>query len=348
MCATYTLLPDSSTLIEKTDHSVRVVPLLPKYLQYARYAEDYVNPDENADEDMSGDEDEDASPEAADAFTGNPRTEAPAGVATRATSSNTQADKFKLATRAAKVASSSSHIEHASLVEHDLEKMKVLAFDDFSRVVLGVPSTWMQDNEKTVLKIVSDDAFKSMLKLYVRGIDYDEDKHMLMKQLFRALLDGVVRAVVEAFPSPLPESKSEDNSEGLEGRSGQSASAANDVSDSNVLSTTLLNFIEFKLDDFSVIRAPQDGTYTKDHLRAAGRALECFSAEPWLSHVVGALVTATHIEFLYYDRSIIVHSVPLDFRTDPLSFVSAVYGLFRLFKETQAQPSFIVRSANSA
>jgi hypothetical protein len=65
-------------------------------------------------------------------------------------------------------------------------------------------------------------------------------------------------------------------------------------------------------------------------LQCASYALEMLSHGGLRSHVISALVTDDTIQLLYYDRSIIIVSRPVDFLEDPSRFVAMLQAIANL------------------
>jgi hypothetical protein len=75
-----------------------------------------------------------------------------------------------------------------------------------------------------------------------------------------------------------------------------------------------------------------DGTASADlsMLQCASYALEMLSRGGLRSHVISALVTDDTIQLLYYDRSIIIVSRPVNFLEDPSRFVAMLHAIGNL------------------
>ena len=71
-------------------------------------------------------------------------------------------------------------------------------------------------------------------------------------------------------------------------------------------------------------------TIDQSMLQCASYALEMMSHGGLRSHVIGALVTDDTIQLLYYDRSIILKSEPLNFLEDPSRFVAMLRAMGNL------------------
>src|SRR5882757_5435532 len=79
-------------------------------------------------------------------------------------------------------------------------------------------------------------------------------------------------------------------------------------------------------------RRKMDGTASADlsMLQCASYALEMLSHGGLRSHVISALVTDDTIQLLYYDRSIIIVSRPVNFLEDPSRFVAMLHAIGNL------------------
>ena len=79
-------------------------------------------------------------------------------------------------------------------------------------------------------------------------------------------------------------------------------------------------------------RRKVDGTASADlsMLQCASYALEMLSHGGLRSHVISALVTDDAIQLLYYDRSIIIVSRPVNFLEDPSRFVAMLHAIAKL------------------
>lgn len=71
-----------------------------------------------------------------------------------------------------------------------------------------------------------------------------------------------------------------------------------------------------------------------DKVQCASHALEIYSHGGLRSHVIGALITDGDIEFLYYDRSIVIASTPFPFLEQMPHFI-AILAALRRFKDSQ-------------
>jgi hypothetical protein len=65
-------------------------------------------------------------------------------------------------------------------------------------------------------------------------------------------------------------------------------------------------------------------------LQCASYALEMLSHGGLCSHLISALVTNDTIQLLYYDRSIIITSRPVNFLEDPSCFVAMLHAVTNL------------------
>src|SRR6202044_1848132 len=79
-------------------------------------------------------------------------------------------------------------------------------------------------------------------------------------------------------------------------------------------------------------RQKVDGTASAElsMLQCASYALEMLSHGGLRSHVISALVTDDTIQLLYYDRSIIIVSRPVNFLEDPSRFVAMLHAIANL------------------
>src|SRR6266436_874651 len=79
-------------------------------------------------------------------------------------------------------------------------------------------------------------------------------------------------------------------------------------------------------------RQKVDGAASADlsMLQCASYALEMLSHGSLRSHVISALVTDDSIQLLYYDRSIIIVSRPVNFLEDPSRFVAMLHAIANL------------------
>ncbi|KAJ7862507.1 hypothetical protein B0H14DRAFT_2740242 [Mycena olivaceomarginata] len=76
---------------------------------------------------------------------------------------------------------------------------------------------------------------------------------------------------------------------------------------------------------------PFETKYKEDpRLQCASYALELLSNGGLRSHVISVLVSRNSLELLYYDRSIVVRSLPLRFTEDTATFIAILWGFANL------------------
>ncbi|KAF8885203.1 hypothetical protein BD779DRAFT_1673838 [Infundibulicybe gibba] len=81
---------------------------------------------------------------------------------------------------------------------------------------------------------------------------------------------------------------------------------------------------------FAALATADAATRETPESQCASYALEMLSHGGLRTHVIGALVTDSSIELLYYDRSIIIKSSPFDFINDQVRLAKWVIGMIRL------------------